>query len=177
MFNKNITLQGGKTTIRPFCQEDLDGPYMSWLNDANTMQYSSQRFLVHDVASSLRYLKSFEDTPNGFFAIEDSETRVLIGTMTVYCTPRDGVVDVGILIGDKSLAGQGFGKDCWLTMIEWLSSQDTIRKISAGTVATNKPMLGLMRAAGMIDDGCRRDQQLVEGKPVDIMYFAIFPHV
>lgn len=177
MFNKDIVLKGKITTIRPFCKDDIDGRYISWLNDATTMQYSSQRFLVHDVASSLRYLQSFQGTPNGFFAIEDSETQVLIGTMSVYCTPRDKVVDVGILIGDKSVTGKGFGKDCWLTMIEWLSRQDSIRKITAGTVAPNRPMLGLMRAAGMKDDGCRRGQQLVEGEPVDIMYFAIFPHV
>lgn len=177
MFNKETVIKGKSTTIRPFLRQDISALYLSWLNDAETMRYSSQRFLVHDVNSSRSYVESFRNTPNGFFAIDDRETGSLIGTLTVYCAPRDGVVDVGILIGERSVAGKGYGKDCWVTRINWLSQQSTIRKITAGTTSLNTPMLSLIRAAGMEDDGCRRGHQLIAGEAVDIHYFAIFPHV
>ncbi len=177
MLDKNIRLEGKITTIRAFRESDINGAYLSWLNDNETMRYSNQRFITHNKNSALNYINSFIDTSNRFFAVEDSNTCKVIGTITAYCLEREGIVDLGILLGDKGSAGKGFGKDCWCAMIEWLKNQDNVRKITAGTVSVNKPMLALMRAANMLEDGRRRKQQIIEGQPVDVLYFALFPDV
>ena len=55
--------------------------------------------------------------------VEDNNSNKLIGTMTVYCSEREKIADVGILIGDKKIAGKGYGKDSWCTLIEWLKNK------------------------------------------------------
>lgn len=177
MFDKNIILKGKKTTIRPFTESDINPVYISWLNDIEIMQYSNQRFIKHNKKSCLNYLNSFIDTPNSFFALEDNNSNKLIGTMTVYCSEREKIADVGILIGDKKIAGKGYGKDSWCSLIEWLKNQENVRKITAGTVSVNKPMLALMHAANMVVDGRRRKQQIIKGHEVDVIYFGIFTDV
>ena len=62
-------------------------------------------------------------------------------------------------------------------MTEWLKNREEVRKITAGTVSINKPMLALMSAANMIQDGHRRRHQIIKGNEVDVMYFAIFNDV
>ena len=177
MFDKNTRIEGKKTIIRPFTEGDINATYISWLNDSIIMQYSNQRFLTHSKMSCLDYLKSFRDTTNSFFAIEDSDSNKLIGTMTVYFSEINRVADVGILIGDTKAAGKGYGKDSWCSMTEWLKNRAEVRKITAGTVSINKPMLALMSAANMAQDGCRRRHQIIQGHEVDVMYFAIFNDV
>lgn len=177
MLDKNIVIKGTKTKIRPFVESDINEDYISWLNDDEIMQFSNQRFIIHNRESSLNYMNGFIDTSNAFFAVEDVETSKLIGTITVYFSEREGIADLGILLGDKEFAGKGFGKDCWCATIEWLKNQDNVRKITAGTVSVNKPMLALMRAADMLEDGRRRKQQIIKEHPVDVLYFALFSDV
>jgi ribosomal-protein-alanine N-acetyltransferase len=177
MLDRNIVIKGIKTTIRPFMESDINEDYISWLNDDEIMKFSNQRFITHDRKSSLNYINGFIDTSNAFFAVEDIETSKLIGTITVYFSEREGIADLGILLGDKESAGKGFGKDCWCAMVELLKKQDNVRKITAGTVSVNKPMLALMHAANMLEDGRRRKQQIIKGHPVDVLYFALFPNV
>jgi RimJ/RimL family protein N-acetyltransferase len=49
-----------------------------------------------------------------------------------------------------------------------------IRKVTAGTLAVNTAMLGVMRRAGMVEDGRRRHHCLFEGRAVDVVYAALF---
>ena len=175
MLDVNVRIEGKKTLIRPFNADDISDVYLSWLNDRDLMKFSNQRFIHHDEKNSSIYLQSFAGTSNGFFAVEDSCSGSLIGTMTVYFFERQRIADVGVLIGNKGVAGKGFGTDCWCAMIEWLKCQEVVRKITAGTVSINKPMLSLMRAADMQEDGRRREQDLIGNAPVDVVYYALFP--
>ena len=177
MLDEDIRIEGRFTAIRPFREWDITDAYLSWLNDSETMRYSNQRFITHTRKSALDYLTSFVGTSNRFFAVEDSNTSKVIGTMTAYYLEREGVVDLGILVGDKASAGKGFGKDCWCAMIEWLQNQDNVRKITAGTVSINEPMLALMRSSKMLEDGRRKKHQIIDGQPVDVLYAAIFTDV
>ena len=172
MFNKNIKLTAQKTRIRKFKEIDISLNYLKWLNDKERMKYSNQRFFTHDQRTALVYLESFKDTPNGFFAIESIQTGAMIGTITAYCNLHHKVVDVGIMIGDKNSHGQGFGYDSWSVFVDWLSQYKDIRKITAGTLSINKPMIKIAKNSGMQSDGFRRAQELVKGLPVDTLYFA-----
>ena len=53
-------------------------------------------------------------------------------------------------------------------------SDHTIRKVTAGTLSVNAPMLKLMERSGMTREAVRRDQEIVEGAPVDVVYYARF---
>ena len=165
-------ISGRKVLLQRFSERDITDAYIGWLNDPVTMRFSNQRFLRHDRQSSQRYLATFEDSNNLFFSVRSNSNGSAIGTMTAYISPMHGTADMGILIGDRSAWGQGFGLDAWTILLHHLLAQPHIRKVTAGTLACNAAMLSLAAKSGMLPDGQLRKQELVDGVPHDILYFA-----
>ena len=167
-------LYGRKVALRPFTEGDLLETYLEWLNDAKVVQFSNQRFIHQNKANASRYLASFKGTKNLFMSVRLLSNDQSIGTMTAYLSPHHGTVDVGIMIGDKTCWGQGYGQDAWDTMMNWLLQQHSIRKLTAGTSARNKGMICLMERSGMELECRRREHEIVDGIPTDVLYFAKF---
>lgn len=166
-----LPLQGEKTRVRLLKESDLSTEYISWLNDNETVRLSNQRFFKHNKASVRKFFRSFLGSPNAFLAIEDVRTLGLVGTITVYTQPHHGTADVGILLGQR---GKGYGKEAWSMTIGWLLDLCRVRKVTAGTLSCNQAMIHLLESAGMHREGIRIAQEIVEGEPYDIVYYAKF---
>ena len=169
-----FVLRGDKVLLRPFTAFDIDDSYIRWLNDADVVRFSNQRFLKHDRQSCLRYLASFDGTNNFFISARRMSDDRPIGTLSAYVSSHHGTVDVGILIGDKSVWGSGYGQDAWNTLTNWLLAREDIRKLTAGAVACNYGMIKLMERSGMTLEAVRRAQEIVAGQAVDILHYAKF---
>ena len=167
-------LVGQKVTLRRFIEDDITATYIGWLNDRETMRFSNQRFSLHDRQTSQHYLNSFTQSDNSFYTVREKTSGRMIGTMTAYLSRAHGTADMGILIGDRAAWGQGFGHDAWITLMEFLLAQTGIRKVTAGTLACNAPMLRVAAKSGMVPDGQRKLQEVVDGRPSDVLYFAKF---
>ncbi|MDQ8031001.1 MAG: GNAT family N-acetyltransferase [Bordetella sp.] len=168
-----MILQGQKVRLRPFSPDDVSADYLGWLNDAEVVRFSNQRFRRHDQASCLAYLRSFDGSPNHFLSVRDLDDAPL-GTMTAYVSPQHGTADMGIMIGARRAWGQGYGLDAWRTLGEWLLAQPGMRKLTGGTLACNVGMVRIMERAGMQREAVRVAQELVDGTPQDIVYYAKF---
>ncbi|EAT59816.1 GNAT family N-acetyltransferase [Chlorobium ferrooxidans] len=167
-------LCGEKVLLRLFTPADINEVYIGWLNDPEVVRYSNQRFHRHDAESSRRYLATFSDTDNLFMSIHALSDNRQIGTMTAYRFRHHGTVDVGIMIGDRSVWGKGYGQDAWNTFTGWLLSQKEIRKLTAGTSALNYGMIKLMERSGMTFEAVRKAQEIFDGQAADILYYAKF---
>ena len=172
MAENSFPLRGNTTVLKPFLVADINDVYIGWLNDQNVVKFSNQRFFLHNLESCLRYQASFEGTDNLFMAIRRLSDNSLIGTLTAYVARHHGTVDVGIMIGDSSVWGMGYGLDAWVTMTNWLLGRKDIRKLTAGTLACNLGMIKLMERSGMALEASRKAQEIIEGRPVDILYYA-----
>jgi [ribosomal protein S5]-alanine N-acetyltransferase len=166
-------VRGMKVVLRPFTRVDITPDYLAWLNDPVTMRFSNQRFRRHDAESSLRYLQGFEDSPNLFLAIDSVDGRRL-GTMTAYVATHHGTADLGILIGERSVWGQGCGLDAWQALMNTLLRDVRLRKVTGGTLDCNHAMLAIFRKSGMHLEGRRERQEIVDGDEHDILYYARF---
>lgn len=174
MVENFFPLRGNAITLKPFLVADINDIYIGWLNDQDVMKFSNQRFFVHSMESCLRYQASFAGTDNLFMGIRRLSDDKLIGTLTAYVASNHGTVDVGIMIGDSSLWGMGYGLDAWITMTNWLLACKDIRKLTAGTLACNLGMIKLMERSGMVLEATRKSQEIVEKCPVDMLYYAKF---
>jgi ribosomal-protein-alanine N-acetyltransferase len=174
MAENSFSLIGEAIVLKPFLAADINDAYIGWLNDQNVMKFSNQRFFVHSMDSCLRYQASFEGTDNLFMSIRRLSDDKLIGTLTAYVASNHGTVDVGIMIGDSTVWGMGCGLDAWNTMTDWLLGRKGIRKLTAGTLACNVGMIKLMERSGMVLEAIRKSQEIVEGVPVDMLYYAKF---
>ena len=167
-------LEGALVRIERFEERDLSERYLGWLNDPETMRFSNQRFRDHDLASCRHYFDTFADSENDFLSVRRRGGGDAIGTMTVYHNQHHGTADVGIMIGDRSCWGRGFGQDAWDTVLSWLLGPRGTRKVTAGTVASNRGMVRLMERSGMTLEGVRRGQELIDGTPEDIVLYGKF---
>jgi len=158
----------------PFSEKHLVERYVSWLNDPDVVNYSEQRHKHHTIESCREFWLSFEGTPHYYWAIEETETGRHIGNIDAHIDLPNKVADVAIMIGEKEIWGKGYGSEAWNSVLDHLLGVAGMRKVTAGTMATNQGMLGIMRKAGMTEEGRRRKNHLQDGNEVDLILVARF---
>lgn len=179
MFNlKNAAnffpISGRFVELRIFTKEHITNEYISWLNDADVVRYSNQRFTQHTLQTSLNYLQTFSNTENIFLAVYLKNEARYVGTMRVHFFAAHQVADIGIMIGDRTCWGRGVGGDAWHTLLNWLVDVAGIRKVTGGTLRCNSGMVKIMINSGMKPDGVRVAQNIVDGQAQDAMFFSKF---
>jgi ribosomal-protein-alanine N-acetyltransferase len=160
--------------LRSFQPEDITEAYLGWLNDPEVTRFSNQRFRQHTAESGAAYLASFAGTANSFLLIEQRSDGRPIGTITVYRNPQHGTADIGLMVGDRQCWGQGYGREAWQAVLEALLGEPGIRKVTGGTARPNQAMVRIMEQSGMELEAVRACQELIEGQPVDLLYYARF---
>ncbi len=161
--------------ITPFKEEHLTQRYVNWLNDPDVVKYSEQLYKYHTLESCRTYWESYKNTPHYFWAIISRDAiQGHIGNLNAYVDTNNRVADMGILIGDKRIWGNGYGTEAWIAVGDYLLNHLGLRKISAGTLEVNLGMINIMRHSGMTEDGRRRRHYLFEGQEVDLIFAAVF---
>ncbi|MEX2451988.1 MAG: GNAT family protein [Rhodospirillales bacterium] len=168
-----------RLTLEPFSEAFLTERYVGWLNDKTVTAHSEQRHKTHTSESCRRFFEGMRDGGNYFWAVtvkDDpaSENSGHIGNIAAYVDAPNRVADLTILIGEQTAWGRGFGAEAWIAVCDWLFAEADIRKITAGTLATNTGMIAIMKKAGMIEEGRKRNQFLQDGREVDGVYAALF---
>lgn len=143
--------------------------HIRWLNDPEVVRYSEQRHVKHTVDSQYKYAMSFNGTANEHCEIYVDGTP--IGSMTAYIDRHNSVADMGIMIGEKRYWGKGYGKEAWETFMQYLLSNG-IRKVEAGCMGANFPMIKICRDSGMIEEGRRRNHFQIGSELSDMVYFG-----
>ena len=95
--------------------------------------------------------------------------------MTAYISEHHQTADIGILLGNRDYWGKGIGFDAWATLVKWASAN--FRKVSAGAVAVNKPMIALMEKSGMEFEGLKKHHEIVNDCPTDVLFYGKFSDV
>lgn len=163
-------IQTTRTTIVPFTVDHITPDYIAWLNDPVTVRYSQQRLRSHDEPSCHAFLKGFDGSANHFCAVT-TEREGHIGNISTTVDVHNQVADVSILIGEKSLWGQGYGCEMWCAVMQSLFALN-IRLVTGGCVALNKGMINLMEKAEMKPYYTRKDFFLIDGQSVDSVHYV-----
>ncbi len=166
-----LTFAGG--LVRPFEERHLTERYVGWLNDPEVVRYSEQRHRAHSLDSCRSYFESFAGSADHFLAIE-GEPHGHVGNIGVSIDKANGVADVSIIVGEKAVWGSGIGSKAWCAVVDALLADPAIRKVTAGTMSVNEPMLRLMARSGMAVEAVRKRQFICGGAEVDMVYGAAF---
>lgn len=169
-----MELRGDKVLLRPMRPSDITPTHVGWLNDAEVVRFSNQRFVKHTRYSCRAYLGRFEGSADLYLSVRLAASDKAIGTLTAYRNPHHGTADIGILMGERSVWGRGLGLDAFKTLADALATQPDMRKLSCGTLACNHAMIKIAERAGFQREAVRVAQELVEGVPTDIVHFARF---
>lgn len=160
--------------ITSFQEKHLTQKYVDWLNDSEIVKYSNQRHFNHTIETCREYWEGFKESTNYFWAIETLVEGNHIGNLNAYIDKNNKTADVGILIGDRTKWGKGYGLESWNGVLKFLFEHNKIRKITAGTLAVNEGMIKIASKSGMIEEGRRYKQEIIKNKEVDMIYYAVF---
>ena len=175
MNTQSVTIHTTRLRLEAFSETHLGEQVVAWLNDPEVVRYSDQRHRQHTIDTSRAYLESFAGSPNCYWAVIAREIpEIMIGTVTAYVDENNSVADVGLLLGEKGYWNNGYGSEIFLAVVDWLFSRRKMRKITAGTMAVNAGMLGVMRKVGMREEGRRARYYLLDGREVDMVYATVF---
>lgn len=170
----DFPIRGRGVVLVPFRDEDVTPDYLGWLADPQVLRFSNQRFRIHDAESCRRYVASFAGTDNLFLSIRRQTEGDAVGTMTAYIQRPHGTADIGIMVGAREAWGRGYGQAAWDALLAHLLANPGIRKVTGGTLSCNRAMVRIMERAGMTHEATRRAQEIVEGRPEDVLYYARF---
>jgi RimJ/RimL family protein N-acetyltransferase len=100
--------------------------------------------------------------------------NIHIGNIIAYIDSNNKTADISILIGNIKEWGKGYGLEALRSVITYLFNNKKVRKVTMGTMSTNKQMLRIMEKLRMLNDGKRNKHYLMDGKEVDIIHKALF---
>jgi len=132
------------TIGRPPLAPDIEA-MVGWLNDPEVVKYSDQRHHPHTLISQEKYLASFGEDRDFLLICED---RLAIGSITIHADWPNATANIGIMIGDKSKWGKGYGFEAWECVCNTLLNT-SFRKIEAGCMSLNEPMKKICLKYGM----------------------------
>lgn len=170
------SLQSSRLDLYPYSDRFVTDTYVSWLNDPEIVRYSENRYRTFTLEGCRDFAKSFDGSPHHLWAIVRTDADQHIGNINAYVDANNRLADVGIIIGDRSCWGGGYGLEAWQTVCHWLLNEGRIRKVTAGTLDTNIGMKRIMEKSGMVPDGRRTRHYINDSVEVDIVYGAIFAH-
>jgi len=146
---------------------------VSWLNDPEVVRFSELRHSRHTLDSCRAYFENMVQHSNLFLSIVSSEPQLgHIGNISVTIDHPNRVAEMAILLGDRKAWGMGLGREAWSIVMQWLLTDAGFRKVTAGTMAVNRPMLAVMMKTGMRVECLRSGQFLLEGQAVDLVLAA-----
>jgi RimJ/RimL family protein N-acetyltransferase len=166
-------ITGSLVELGPFGPELITDTYLGWLNDKSLMRYSRQRSEHHTRASASAYLRSFQNSPNKFWAIYRRADRLHIGTMTAYVDPVARTADIGILVGHVDARGKGFGREAWGLAMDYLFRVEGLSKVTGGTSTPNAAMVRVFRHWRMRLEEIQKDADVIEGRPTNVLRFGM----
>lgn len=168
-------LETPRLTLEPFSAPLVSERYVSWLNDPQVVRFSENRHRVHTLASCRAYVDGFVDTPNYLWAILTRQPAGRhVGNINAYVDPANEIADIGLMIGERSFWGRGYGGEAWAAVCDYLLRKARLRKVTGGALAANGGMLEIMKRIGMQPDGVRTAHYIVEGAPADLVHMAFF---
>lgn len=163
--------------IVEFRERHITPRYLSWLSDAEIVKYSEQRHHAHTFESCQHFFLSNLHAGNKFFAVEilRNDEWLHVGNTLGVVDSQNEICDMSILIGERTFQGRGIGTAAWLLSAARMFRESRIRKITAGTMRVNQPMLDIFSRTGMEIVAEIPGKFLLEGMEVDLLVAQGFP--
>lgn len=172
---KTPFLVGNRVYLRALCPEDLDGHYMSWLNDAEVCRYNSHHRFPYTRSQAEHYVSTVAASrENLVLAVVTKAKDLHIGNIALQNVDAiSRSAEFAVLLGDKKYWGRGFGAEAAVLLIRHGFEALNLHRIYCGTFAPNEGMRRLAGALGFAQEGQRREAFFKNGAFVDIIEYGL----
>lgn len=164
-----MKIMGNTIFLKLLAPEDATQSYSDWMQDEEVIQFLESRWKRYDLEHLKDYVKLMNDGINNFlfgiFLKENSEHIGNIKIGGINQIHRFG--DVGILIGNKSMWGKGYGTEAIKLATQYAFDELNLNKLFAGIYANNKGSYNAFIKAGYREVGILQNHRFYKGNYVD----------
>ena len=138
-------LTGGRIYLRALSEQDAEGPYISWLNDASVCQGTSHHVFPYTYDDAIAYIKESNATHHRLaLAVVTRGDNQHIGNIALNnIRYPDRVAELALVLGDCTMWGKGYGKEAARLICDHGFLVLNLHRIYCGTFAHNVAMCKL----------------------------------
>ncbi|WP_269531999.1 GNAT family N-acetyltransferase [Chitinimonas sp. BJYL2] len=168
-------LAGKRVRLRALTEADADGPYVSWLNDAEVCAGNSHHVFPYGRDAARDFIRAANQRTDALtLAIELVADGRHVGNIALnQIHPRQRSAEFAVLLGDKSVWGTGVASEAAQLIVAHGFSALGLHRIHCGTFADNAGMIALARKLHMREEGRRVEAAWKDGRFVDVIEFAV----
>lgn len=171
----SVFLNGKRIYLRPLENSDLNGNYVSWLNDEKVNNYNSHHIFPYTLVAAREYIKkSHIDKSILVLAIVLKRGEKHIGNISLQRIDYvNRSAELAILVGEKKYWGKGYSKEAVKLIISHGFNSIGLTRIYCGTSSRNLSMQSLALSLGMKQEGKRRKAIFKNGQYDDILEYGL----
>lgn len=164
-----VRIDSQRLYLRELEEADVSAAYLEWMRDPAVTQYLEARFEEHNDKSLRAYVAAQRADPSSLLlAIVLREGDRHIGNIKLGPIDRHHLTaDVGILIGNRSAWGRGYGTEAIGALCPFAFAELGLRKLTAGSYAANVGSIRAFEKAGFRREGVQHGQFMCDGHRVD----------
>jgi ribosomal-protein-alanine N-acetyltransferase len=168
-------LETERLILRALTEEDADGPYPGWFNDAETCAGNSHHVFPYSRAQALDYIRALRgDKTSLVLAMVLKSSSTHVGNVSLQqIHPVHRSAELAIVIGEKSARGTGRGEEACRAIVTHGFRALNLHRIQCGTFATNAGMIATALKLGFQQEGVRRQAAYKNSGYVDVVEFGI----
>ena len=168
-------IAGKGINLRGFCEEDLDGNWYRWFNDAEVTYYQDKGYFPNTREKQRDYYQAIQASSSDVvLAIVEPKSGRHIGNVGLHHIDwihRTAVL--GIVIGEKDAWGKGFGKEAWRLITDYGFETLNLHKITATVLEGNEASMACAFASGYEQEGTQKEQTYRHGRYHDLIFVGL----
>lgn len=172
---KDIFIEGEQVYLRALNENDLDGNYVNWLNDAEVCKYNAHHRFVNTKEKTKSYINSVNNSnTNLVLAVCYKEDNTHIGNISIQnINYIDSSAEFAIVMGETRYHGKGLAYEAASLIINHAFATLNLHRVYCGTSSENTPMQKLALKLGMEKEGHQKEAMFKSGKYVDILLYGL----
>lgn len=161
--------KGKEIYLKRLKPEDVGESYLAWMNNPEITQFLEARWTQYHMDDLKEFVGKIADSEKdylfGIFLIADNRHigNIKIGNID----NRHKFADLGLVIGDNSCWGKGYGTEAVSLATRFGFEQLGLHKIFAGIYANNTGSLKAFLKAGYREAGLLKEHRIFKGSYVD----------
>jgi ribosomal-protein-alanine N-acetyltransferase len=153
---------------------DVSLSYKTWMNDDCVFKYTEQRFFLHSYESLFKFVaQKFYSNHDYLFGIFYDDVH--IGNIKLGPIDYNHMTaEISYFIGNIAYRELGIATKAISRVISFAKTELNIRKINAVYYRANKASAKVLQKLGFIIEGIQKDQRILNGEAIDLVYVGLF---
>ena len=167
-----VLLEGTKFQLKPIKVSDITSAYINWLNDAEIMEHTEQRFRATTLEDASDYVELMAQSKTDLYYGLFYDGTHIGSTKLGKINPNHKTADLSYIVGDKSFWGKGIASKMIKKMVSLAFERLELEKVVAGVYATNLASIRVLEKNRFVCEGKQRDQFIFRGQRIDGLIYG-----